>query len=74
MDKLKRRLQSWKFWITFLVSGLSVYLFMFGYIDVDRMLDIIRVAAGIYVGSLGFEDGFNNLAPILATMLNEQTE
>jgi hypothetical protein len=74
MEKLKSRLGSWKFWITILVSGLSAGLFATGHIDVDRMIDVIRVATGIYVGSLGFEDGFKKIAPVLSSILNEQTK
>jgi len=66
MSKLIETLQSRKFWLSILVMGLAVGLFMGDQIDVDRMVDIVRWAAGVYVGALSLEDAIKQLLPITA--------
>lgn len=58
-------LKSRKFWITIIISAMALGLFVSGQIDIDKMLEIIRWAAGIYVGGLSVEDGFKKLMPLL---------
>ncbi len=56
MDKVKETIGSRKFWFSMLVMTLAVALFVAGQIDIDRMLEVVRWAAGIYVGALSVED------------------
>ncbi len=56
MSKIKETLQSRKFIITILVIATAITGFFTGHIDTEKMVEIIRWAAGIYVGSLSIED------------------
>jgi hypothetical protein len=69
-NKAIETLKSRKFWITILVSIMSIALFISGQIDIDKMLEIIRWAAGIYVGGLSVEDGFKKLLPIVHLVMD----
>jgi amino acid permease len=64
-SKVKETLGSRKFWLTILISGLALGLFLFGHIDIDRMTEIVRWAAGIYVGGLSIEDAAKKLLPLI---------
>jgi hypothetical protein len=65
MAKVNETLASRKFWVTIIISALAVSLFISGHIDIERMLEIIRWAAGFYVGSLGIEDAAKRLIPLI---------
>ena len=68
-SKVKETLGSRKFWITVLVSILALALFLAGHIDIDRMMEVIRWAGGIYVGSLSVEDAAKKLLPVAKTLI-----
>lgn len=72
-NKVIETLKSRKFWITILVSLMAIGLFVAGQIDIDKMLEIIRWAAGIYVGGLSIEDGFKKLLPLAQLVLNKKS-
>lgn len=67
--KVKETLSSRKFWITTLTAILALGLFLAGHIDIDRMIEIIRWAGGIYVGSLSIEDAAKKLLPVAKILL-----
>lgn len=71
-NKVTETLKSRKFWITILVSTMALGLFVAGQIDIDKMLEIIRWAAGIYVGGLSVEDGFKKLVPLVQLVLKKE--
>lgn len=62
-DKIKETIGSRKFWATVGTMAMAVALFLAGQIDVDKMIDIIRWAAGLWVGSLGLIDAFKQFLP-----------
>jgi hypothetical protein len=64
-SKMKETLSSRKFWVTSLMAILALALFLAGHIDIDRMIEVIRWAGGIYVGSLSIEDGAKKLLPAI---------
>ena len=68
-SKVKETLGSRKFWITILTSVLGLALFLAGHIDIERMLEIIRWSAGIYVGSLSIEDAAKKLLPVAKQLI-----
>lgn len=63
--KIKETLQSRKFWLTIGTMALGLALFLSGQIDIDKMTEIFRWAAGLYMGTLGFEDGLKKMVPIV---------
>ncbi len=65
MSKIKETLQSRKFIITLLVIAAAITGFFTGHIDIEKMIEIIRWAAGIYVGSLTVEDSAKKIAGLL---------
>jgi hypothetical protein len=69
--KVKETLQSRKFWLTIGTMIMAVCLFLFGEIDIDKLVEIIRWAAGLYVGGLSIEDGFKKLGPAIKAILKE---
>ena len=69
MSKVFETIQSRKFWITALTIAGAISLFMSGHIDIEKMLDTIRIAAGLYVGGLSFEDAAKKMLPTLKTLL-----
>ena len=71
MTKAKETLQSRKFWTSAATALLGFGLFLSGHIDVDKMLDLVRVAAAVYVGGLSVEDGFKRLIPIAQTIAQQ---
>ena len=73
-SKIKETLQSRKFWLTIATMGMGLVLFLFGEIDIDKLTEIVRWAAGLYVGGLSVEDGFKKAGPIIASLLNGQAE
>ncbi len=70
-SKIQETLKSRKFWTTMAVVIMAVTLFMFGQIDIDKMIDIIRWAAGLWVGSLGIIDAFKELIPTIRSIIEE---
>ena len=70
-SKIQETLQSRKFWTTMAMAIMAVTLFMFGQIDIDKMIDIIRWAAGLWVGSLGVIDAFEKLIPTIRSIIEE---
>lgn len=70
--KIKETLQSRKAWLTFGTITMGVILFLFGEIDIDRMIEIVRWAAGLYVGGLSIEDGFKRLVPAILSALQSK--
>jgi hypothetical protein len=71
-SKIKETLQSRKFWLTVGTITMGVTLFLFGEIDIDKTIEIVRWAAGLYVGGLSVEDGFKRLAPTLLSLLQSK--
>lgn len=71
-SKIIETIWSRRFWITVLTIAGAISLFMSGQIDVEKMLDTIRVALGLYVGGLSFEDGLKKLLPTLKTLLKNK--
>ncbi len=69
-NKVKETLQSRKFWLTIGTMVMGMSLFLTGYIDTDKMVEVVRWSAGLYVGGLSLEDGLKKLGPILADLLN----
>lgn len=67
-SKIRETLTSRKFWVTIIISALGLGMFGAGHIDIDRMLEIIRLAAGIYVGSLSIEDAAKKLLPVIKSL------
>lgn len=61
MNKLSETLQSRKFWLSTGMMVFSVIMFSMGQIDVERMMSIIQLAAGVYVGALSIEDAAKRL-------------
>ncbi len=70
-SKIQETLKSRKFWTTMAMVVMAVTLFMFGQIDIDKMIDIIRWAAGLWVGSLGIIDAFKELIPTIRSIIEE---
>ena len=68
-SKVLEILKSRKFWITIATMLMAISLFLFGQIDIDKTVEIIRWAAGLYVGGLSIEDGFKKLAPTVLELL-----
>ena len=68
-EKAKETLMSRKFWVTTLTGVLALGLFLAGHIDIDRMIEIVRWAGGIYVGSLSIEDAAKKLLPVAKILL-----
>lgn len=71
-SKIIETMWSRRFWITVLTIAGAISLFMSGQIDVEKMLDTIRIAAGLYVGGLSFEDAAKKIMPTLKTLLKDK--
>lgn len=69
MDKILETLKSRKAWITTGMIAMAIVLFAYGQIDIDKMTDIIRWAAGLYVGGLSVIDAFDKLLPTIRSLL-----
>lgn len=67
MKKLVSTFQSRKFWFSIVVIGLAIGLFMTGHIDIDKMLEVVKWSASVYVGALSFEDAFKQLVGKLSS-------
>lgn len=71
MSKTKETLQSRKFWTTAIIIIAAVVLAIFNFIDLDAAIDMIRLAAAVYVGALSMEDAAKKLEPVIRDVLRK---
>lgn len=71
MDKTKETLQSRKFWTTAIIIIAAIVLAIFNFIDLDAAVEMIRLAAAVYVGALSVEDAAKKLGPIIGDILGK---
>lgn len=69
IQKIKKSLNSRKFWLTVGLISLATTMYGFGDISSDVFITIVAVAVGIYTGTLGFEDGMRKIVPLLLPTL-----
>lgn len=71
-NKIKETLKSRKFWATAIIIIAAIVLAIFNYISLEGAVDMIRLAAAVYVGALSIEDAGKRLGLSLGDIFKRE--